>query len=136
MLAARGHSVTVIDFDDQDGGQYFERDVSRTGHGIIRLRRTPHLNIPILKYLSGRRAYPALLEAAIEEGRADIVFLYSVFINGSNTIRLCQKRGIPVVYRLIDAYHKLRSDLLIQWPLFLGERFIYRNANVVCLLNA
>ena len=99
------------------------------------VRNTPYNDFPIVKYLSGRANYPRLLQRAIDEGRVDVAFVYSVFINGTATVRICHRYKIPVVYRVLDAYHKLRQSPWTMLPLYLGERYIYRNADIVCLTN-
>lgn len=134
-LAARGHRVTVLDFDETGDAAYRERSMSRTGAAAVTVRNTPYVDVPLVKYVSGRLNYRRLLRAAIAEGRVDVAFVYSVFINGSATVRICQRRGIPVVYRVLDAYHKLRQNPWTELPLYWGERFIYRHADVVCLTN-
>ena len=135
-LAARGHRVTVIDYDETGDSAQRERAISRTGTGTVTLRNTPYLNVPVLKYVTGKLNYPKLLATAIAEGRVDVVLLYSVFINGTATVRMCAERGIPVVYRVLDAYHKLRQNPWIAGILHRGERFIYRNVDAICLTNA
>lgn len=134
-LASRGHQVLVIDYDDAGDGRYQKARVSKTGVGEVTLENTPCLNLPIFKYLTGRLNYRKLLEEKLKNREIDVVFLYSVFINGTNTIRLCKKYGVPVVYRVLDVYHKLRENPLISIPLYFGERFIYRNADLISLTN-
>lgn len=134
-LAGRGHNVTVIDFAETSGSARGERAISRTGAGTVTLRSTPYLDVPLVKYVSARRNYRALLRAAIAEGRVDVALVYSIFVNGTETLRQCRAAGIPVVYRVIDAYHKLRQNPWTMLPLYLGERYMYRNADVVCLMN-
>jgi len=134
-LAARGHHVTVIDYDEDGDGAYREQAISRTGTGTVTVQTTPYLDLPILKYLTGKWNYPSVLAKAIAQRRVDVVLLYSVFINGTTTIRMCAERGIPVVYRVLDAYHKLRQNPWISAVLHRGERAIYRRADAICLTN-
>ncbi len=134
-LAGLGNEVTVVDYDDTGDHKYRKEVVSRTGTGQVTLENTPYLNLPIVKYLSGRRNYHALLKTKLERREVDVVLLYSVFINGTNTVRLCKKFGVPVVYRVLDVYHKLRQNRLIEWPLYFGEKYIYQNADVLCVTN-
>lgn len=134
-LAARGHTVTVIDYDESGDAAYRERALSRTGTGTVTVRNTPYLDLPLVKFVSGRLNYPRLLRQAIAEHRVDVVLLYSVFINGTATVRICRRHGIPVVYRVLDAYHKVRQNPWTSLALHAGERAIYRGADVVCLTN-
>lgn len=134
-LAMRGHRVTVIDYDETGDSNFRERSITRTGIASVTVWNTPYLNFPLVKYLSGRLNYPHLLKRAILENRVDVVILYSVFINGTITLAMCKDHGIPVVYRVLDAYHKLRQNRWISDLLKRGERRIYRNSDVVCLTN-
>ena len=134
-LAARGHRVSVIDYDATGDGEYGKAECSKTGLGRVVLENTPHLNLPFVKYVSGRWNYPKLLEPKLRQGAVDVVLLYSIFVNGTSTIRLCRKYGVPVVYRVLDIYHKIRGNPLMAVPLYFAERFTYRNADVVCVTN-
>lgn len=135
-LSARGHRVHVIDFDES--GRHFgpQRCVSRTGIGKVELHQTPCLNLPILRLISGKLLFPFFLRRFIREKKIDVIWLYSVFINGEATIRVAQSLRVPVVYRVLDVYHKVRQNRLIQLPLLWGERFIYRNSDRISLTNA
>lgn len=135
QLSARGHRVTVIDYDESGDCDFLERSISRTGIGSVTVWNIPYANYPIIKYLSGRSNYPRLLERAIREGRVDVVLLYSVFINGTQTLTICGDHRIPVVYRVLDAYHELRQNFWISIILRSGESRIYRDSDVVCLTN-
>lgn len=135
-LAHLGHEVTVVDFDENGSGKPEEGLYSRTGLSSVWHISTPFVSLPILKYLTGRLNYKRILKRLISEKKVDAVLLYSVFINGTNTVRICKKQKIPVVYRVLDIYHKLRESSLIMLPLYLGERFIYRNADLICVTNS
>ncbi len=135
-LAKNGHEVTVVDFDEHGNGAYERSSFSKTGLANILHITTPFINLPIFKYISARLNYKRILKQLITEKKIDVVLLYSVFINGTNTVRICNKNKIPVVYRVLDIYHKLRENPLIMIPLYLGERFIYSHADWVCVTNS
>jgi len=135
LLAKKGHNVSVIDYDDTGDHVYQKRRYSRTGIAEVTLENTPYINLPVIKNISGRINYKKIIEAKLKNREIDIVFLYSVFTNGTNTVRLCKKYKVPVVYRVLDAYHLLRRNYYTMLPLYFGERYIYRNADVVCLIN-
>ena len=135
LLALKGHNVSVMDYDDTGDNLYQKRRFSRTGIADVTLENVPYLNLPILKYLTGRLNHKRLIREKLKNKEVDVVFLYSVFTNGTNTVRLCKKYKVPVVYRVLDAYHLLRRSYLMMIPLYFGEHFIYRNANVVSLTN-
>lgn len=134
-LVARGHDVTVIDFCEGRRGPLTTRQVSRTGMGEVELVNLPNNGLPIFKYLDARLRFPKLLQQVIRRKGADAVLLYSVFINGAGTISVCRRAGIPVVYRVLDAYHKLRNNRLESWLLLRGERYIYRHADTLSVTN-
>jgi len=134
-LAARGHEVEVIDFSES--GKVIEGSVSvsRTGEGTVMLTGIPHSNRPGLKYIEAREGFRRMLIDRLRRGDIDAVFVYAVFINGTQAVRLCRKFGVPVVYRVLDAYHRLRPGLLARTILRLGERFIYRRTDRVLVTN-
>lgn len=134
-LAARGHEVEVIDFNEAGPIGASSVPVSRTGEGTVLLTAIPHGNGPGLKYLEGRARFRRMLLDRLRRGDVDAVFVYSVFINGTQAVRLSRKFGVPVVYRVLDAYHRLRPGLLTRAILRLGERFIYRCADRVLVTN-
>ncbi|KUE90272.1 hypothetical protein ASL20_03830 [Cupriavidus necator] len=134
-LAARGHDVTVIDYDEHGDGLHKVQSVSRTGLAHITLESTPHNGLPLLKYVSGRLQYRSLLKQKLKANAFDVVLLYSVFINGTTTVQLCRKFGVPVVYRVLDAYHLLREGRLTRRLLLTGERLIYTQADHLSVTN-
>jgi glycosyltransferase involved in cell wall biosynthesis len=134
-LKARGHDVSVIDFDADEPAPHRIERISRTGLAEIALESTPSGNIPIAKYWLARHSYRCLLERKLKRQEIDVVLLYSVFVNGTNTVDLCRAYGVPVVYRVLDVYHRLRRNPFMTLPLYLGERRIYRTADVICLAN-
>ncbi|KZC39346.1 MULTISPECIES: glycosyltransferase [Rhodanobacter] len=134
-LAARGHDVEVIDFSESGEGIANRMPVSRTGEGTVMLTTIPHDNRPGLKYIQARGQFRRMLIERLRRGDIDAVFVYSIFINGTQTVRLSRKFGVPVVYRVLDAYHRLRPGFLAQTILRLGERFIYRRADRVLVTN-
>jgi glycosyltransferase involved in cell wall biosynthesis len=135
LLAKKGHNVSVMDYDDTGDNIHQKRKYSRTGIAEVTLENVPYINFPIIKNITGRINHKRLIKTKLQNREIDVVFLYSVFINGTNTLRLCKKYNIPVIYRVLDAYHLLRRNYFTMLPLYLGERYIYRNADVVCLIN-
>jgi glycosyltransferase involved in cell wall biosynthesis len=134
-LAARGHEVEVIDFTETARVIAGSVPVSRTGEGTVMLTAIPHSNRPGLKYIEARAHFRRMLTSRLSRGDIDAVFVYSVFINGTQAVRLSRKFGVPVVYRVLDAYHRLRPGLLTRTILRVGERFIYRRADRVLVTN-
>jgi glycosyltransferase involved in cell wall biosynthesis len=134
-LAARGHEVTVVDFDEDGDGRGNRSKISRTGIGSVLLENTAFINLPVVKYFSARHHFKKALLHKLIGKEVDVVFLYSVFINGTNTVRLCRKFNIPVCFRALDIYHRIRKNIFILPPLYLGERYIYRHCDEVMPTN-
>lgn len=134
-LAGRGHDVEVIDFTETGRVIAGSVPVSRTGEGTVTLTAIPHGNRPGLKYIEARERFRRMLIERLRRGDIDAIFVYSVFINGTQAVRLSRKFGVPVVYRVLDAYHRLRPGFLTRTILRLGERFIYRRADRVLVTN-
>lgn len=134
-LAALGHRVTVADFDEAGNGAGGVEACSRTGLAQVELVHLPFHNLPVVKYLSARACYRRWLETKLRARAFDVVLLYSVFVNGTTTVRLCQRHGVPVVFRALDIYHRIRKSYLALLPLLFGERYIYRHADVVSSTN-
>jgi glycosyltransferase involved in cell wall biosynthesis len=134
-LAGRGHDVEVIDFDESSASQPSSAPVTRTGEGTVTLSPIAHGNVGILKYIEARWRFRRMLLERLRRGDVDAVFVYSVFINGTTAVRLARRFGVPVVYRVLDAYHRLRPGWLTRTILRLGERYIYRRATRILVTN-
>lgn len=134
-LAARGHQVTVIDFSEKTKDVMKTSRVSRTGLGEVKLISLENNGLPILRYLVAKLRFPGQLESLFNRERPDAVLLYSVFINGSGAVSVCRKFGVPIVFRVLDAYHRLRKNPFESWLLRQGERFIYSNVNALSVTN-
>lgn len=134
-LAGRGHAVEVIDFSEARATSPGTQRVSRTGEGEISLTPIPHGNLPVFKFFEARARFHRMLSSRLRQGDIDAVFVYSVFINGTQTIRLARRHSVPAIYRVLDAYHQLKPGRASQAILRAGERYIYRNADHVLVTN-
>src|SRR5690348_8357097 len=76
LLASRGHEVTVMDYDDSGDHVYQKRKYSKTGVGEITLENTPYVNLPVLKYITGRINHKKLIKEKLRNKEFDVVFLY------------------------------------------------------------
>lgn len=134
-LAARGHEVEVIDFNEQANTSGASTLVSRTGVGRIALSGIPHHNWPAAKYIEARLRFRRMLKERLRRGDVDGVFVYSIFINGTQAVELAREASVPVIYRVLDAYHRLRTGAVAQALLKSGERYVYLNADRIFLTN-
>lgn len=82
-LAGRGHEVEVIDFSEAGPVLAESVSVSRTGEGRVTLTAIPHGNRPGFKYFQARANFRRMLIERLRRGDVDAVFVYSVFINGT-----------------------------------------------------
>lgn len=134
-LSAFGHEVTVLDFDELGNGSPIDQVVSRTGLANVRLMRPAFSNLRGWKYISAKINSHSYIEQALQKNQFDAVLLYSVFINGVATVKLCNKFKVPLVYRTLDAYHLLHSNPFARFLLRRGESYIYKNAAKISVTN-
>jgi len=134
-LASLGHKVTVIDFCETRSGKLSIVASSKTGLSKIKLISLPNIGIPILKYLFAKIIFPFQLKGFIDRLKPDAILLYSVFINGSSTIKVAKRNNIPVIFRAIDSYHLLRKNFLESQILKSCEKYIYKNASFLSVSN-
>lgn len=134
-LAHLGHSITVIDFDEGVKGPLVYQKVSKTGLADVTLITLPNIGLSVLGILNARYQFGLELKKLFSAKKPDVVFLYSVFVNGVTAVKVCRAMGIPVVYRAIDAYHRLRKSRWQSWLLRQGESFIYQHVNLLTVTN-
>jgi glycosyltransferase involved in cell wall biosynthesis len=134
-LAHLGHSVTVINFDESCVTPFEIKKVTKTGLASITLVTLPNIGIPIIKILYARYRFRVEFKRIVKKNNIDAVFLYSVFVNGIDAVKICRQSNIRIVFRAIDAYHTLRKNPWQSWLLKQGESFIYRNVSLIAVTN-
>lgn len=134
-LAHLGHSIVVINFDESCTSPFTVKKVSKTGLAIVTLVTLPNIGIPGLNILYARYRFGVEFKRILKDGDIDAIFLYSIFINGIDAVKICKSLGIRVVFRAIDAYHRLRKNPWQSWLLKQGESFVYQNANLLAVTN-
>lgn len=134
-LAYLGHSVTVIDFDESCSSPFAIKKVSKTGLATVTLVRLPNTGIAGLNILYARYRFGIELKKILKDGDINAVFLYSIFVNGIDAVKICKQLGIRVVFRAIDAYHRLRKNPWQSWLLKQGESYVYRNVDLLAVTN-
>lgn len=134
-LAYYGHSVTIIDFDETCSSPFTIKKVSKTGLAMVNLVTLPNIGIPGLNILYARYRFGGELKKILKDSDVDAIFLYSIFVNGIDAVKTCKQLGIRIVFRAIDAYHRLRKNPWQSWLLKQGESYIYRNVNLLAVTN-
>ncbi len=140
-LAARGHSVTFIQFDE---GFKFWKGNRRPRSTIIPGRVLPEteiklvtprqFGIPGLDRLFATLSVWPVLDRLLGSEKFDSIVLYAVPTYGYQVIRLAKKYGVPVIFRALDVSHLIRESFLS--PLVkLAEKYVYHHSDVVSANN-
>ena len=140
-LAARGHKVTFLHFDE---GYKFWRDQRQPTEKTISGRVLPETSIKIVTPhqfgIPGvDRIYATLsvwpeLDRMLKSESFDAIVLYAVPTYGHQVIQLARKYGVPVIFRALDVSHLIRKSFLS--PLIKSaETYVYQHANVLSANN-
>ncbi len=141
LLASRGHTVTFVDFAENEPiawlrrANRIERVAGRTLRHVSITRITQPRRLPYpLDRLYTAATSTVSIGKILDKVRPDVIVLYSVPTNGWQTVIAAKRRGIPVVYRAIDVSHLLRRSIFR--PLIRrAEIFVYRNSDRVIANN-
>ena len=114
-LAYLGHSVTVIDFDESCSAPFTVKKVSKTGLAMVTLVTLPNIGIPGLNILYARYRFGVEFRKILKDGDIDAVFLYSIFVNGIDAVKLCKQLSIRIVfrYRCVSSSSKKSLAILV-----------------------
>ena len=142
-LAARGHSVMVVDYEilwRTEGSKELvsarqELAVSRVVEGAkVTVIRPPILKMPVLDYLSMCFTYGKEMDRQIREFRPDVV-MGNEILTTHLAYRAAAKRGIPKVFYAIDVVHKLIPFGFLQPLGKVMEARNIRSADMVMAIN-
>jgi glycosyltransferase involved in cell wall biosynthesis len=140
-LAARGHKVTFLQFDEglkfwQGNRQPRSKTISgrvlpETAVNLV----TPHqFGIPGLDRLWATISVWPVLDRLLKKEKFDAIVLYAVPTYGHQVIQLAKKYGVPVIFRALDVSHLIRKSLLS--PLIKSaEKYVYQHAAVLSANN-
>lgn len=140
-LAARGHKVTFLQFDEgykfwQGKRQPTENTISgrvlpETSIRII----TPHqFGIPGVDRMYATISVWPTLDQLLKNEKFDAIVLYAVPTYGHQVLQLAKKYGVPVTFRALDVSHLIRKSFLS--PLIKSaEKYVYQHADVLSANN-
>jgi glycosyltransferase involved in cell wall biosynthesis len=140
-LAARGHKVTFLQFDE---GYNFWRDKRQPTEKTISGRVLPETSIKIVTPhqfgIPGvDRLYATLsvwpeLDRMLKSEKFDAIVLYAVPTYGRQVIQLAKKHGVPVIFRALDVSHLIRKSVFS--PLIKSaEKYVYQHVHVLSANN-
>lgn len=145
LLAARGHDVTFIDYEEHWERRHaldfirWQTQVVTGAHRAfdgerIELRRPGLIKLPVLDRLSSVPTQFIEIWRTLRAKRFDVVFLYSLPTSGLSAIWLAQRAGIPVVFRSIEVLHRIRP-FPVSTAIWLSERLAYPRVDRIVALT-
>ena len=146
LLELLGHRVYAIDYESMwaktgffDFGSLRTKVLSGVSRAYpdssVCLTRPGFIKIPGLSRLSAAFTHYREIEKTIKEKDIDIVVLYSVPTNGLQTVYLCRKLGVPVVFRAIDIPNQLVPYSVLRPITRIAERELYSNVDLILTLS-
>ena len=140
QLSIRGHSVTVLDYDDSP--KRYRKGISGlTKIEIIKnyrriykdaritLIRSKVPALPIINRASYLLSHSALVWSLIKQ--VDVVLCYSVSPSVLSIISACKIFEKPLVFHSFDVLHQLTKFKKIKPLLFLLEKYTYFNSDAI-----
>jgi glycosyltransferase involved in cell wall biosynthesis len=140
-LAARGHNITFVQFDE---GFKFWRDKRQpesklTGGRVlpnveINLVTPQQFGVPGLDRIWATISVWPVLDRLLKTQKFDAIVLYAVPTYGHQVIQLAKKYGVPVIFRALDVSHLIRKSALS--PLIKSaEKYVYHHAGLLSANN-
>ncbi len=125
-LKLRGHEVRVIDYEvkwrvkiPSDHWELISRRKTFFAKGktcdgsTIDVIRPSIIKLHLLDYVSEALSHTAEIQRQLTEFRPDVVLGFSI-VNSYVAMKMAQRRGIPFLYYLIDEYHNLIPEGILQ----------------------
>jgi glycosyltransferase involved in cell wall biosynthesis len=145
LLAARGHDVTFIDYEEHWERSHkldlvrWRTEVVTGAHRAfdgegIHLRRPGLIKLPVLDRLSSVPSQFLEIRRTLKSKRFDVLFVYSLPTSGLSAIWLARRAGVPVVFRSIEVLHRLRR-FPVSSAIWLSERLAYPRVDRIVALT-
>lgn len=138
LLSLKGHEVHFLDFDEgQPRARWKPVTTAETrAHDGSRVSvTTPPRFLPgIFGRLLATIIQPLVFLQLVKQIKPDVVVTYSIPTSGWQITKICNRKRIPIIARVIDIPHVLRETHfkhLIKW----SEKYVFRNANFVSTHN-
>jgi len=141
LLAKNGHEVVFLDYPEGEkwgrvslANRQIETNRSGAGEAVNVVR--PPFHVP---GTLGRLLFACFgwlwLSKQLSGFRPDVVVLYGVPTNGWQTVLICRRLGVPVIYRMIDLSHGLRKSIFS--PLVkIAEKRVVKGCSLVLANNS
>jgi glycosyltransferase involved in cell wall biosynthesis len=140
-LAARGHKVTFLQFDE--GFKFWQgnrQPRTKTISGRVLPETTinlvtPHqFGLPGVDRLWATISVWPTLERLLKNDKFDAIVLYAVPTYGHQVMQLAKKYGVPVIFRALDVSHLIRKSIL-RPVIKSAEKYVYQHVDVLSANN-
>jgi glycosyltransferase involved in cell wall biosynthesis len=143
-LAARGHTIRVIDYDidwkkNKNKSIYTPRQIYRNIHKIfpsvsIEVIRPFAIKLPLFEYLGVLVMHRHEIRRQIKEFKPDIIIGFGI-LNAWIAAKLAKQSSIPFIYYWIDALDTLIPEKTFQRLGRILERQTLRNSSKIIAIN-
>jgi glycosyltransferase involved in cell wall biosynthesis len=145
LLAARGHHVTFIDYEEHwerrnklDFVRWRTEVVAGARRAFdgagVDLRRPGLIKLPVLDRLSSVPSQFLEIRRVLKSKRFDVLFIYSLPTSGLSALWLARRAGVPVIFRSIEVLHRLRP-FPVSSAIWLSERLAYPRVDRIVALT-
>ena len=139
LFSIQGHQVFVIDCAQPNSKDLLKGMHTRILPNYYRVYKNANITLirpasflvkginRMIHYFSCKK----VIEDTIKEKKIEKIFLYGAVTNGVQTIKIAQKKRIPVIYRVLDISHELINISGIKQFAKKLESKVISNANLV-----
>ena len=140
-LAAVGHTVGFVQFPEGESrASLANTPLQQRVQGRVLTSQSLILYTP--KTINGRFlcrlltvfTFKSDFKKIVQDFGPDVVVSFSVPTSGWQTVQVCKKLGVPLVFRALDVSHKIRKSAL-STLIKMAEKYIYKHADWVSANN-